>query len=97
MADRNERGLFQKGHKMPGPGRPRGSSELARFKSTIGDRLPELYQKLFEDALAGDAPSKRLILERLIPVSTAQVQEILDRLDRLEGIDNDAEVDQTTG
>lgn len=47
-------------------GRPPGSGEVARLRSAIAERLPELLAAILTRALEGDMQAARLLLERVI-------------------------------
>ena len=53
------------------PGRPKGGSDRRQIYTAIKDDIPAILKKLTEQALAGDAQSARILLERSIPVVKA--------------------------
>jgi hypothetical protein len=63
---RDNRGRFADGN-GGGPGRPKGVGRADLLKDAIGDDLPRIFDKLREQALAGDQSAIRLIVDKLIP------------------------------
>lgn len=53
------------------PGRPTGKPDRRQIYTAIKDDIPAILKKLTEQALAGDAQSARILLERSIPVVKA--------------------------
>lgn len=47
-------------------GRKPGTSEVAKLRAAIADRVPELLQSLLARALDGDVGAARLLLERTV-------------------------------
>ena len=59
-------------------GRPAGTGEVAKLRSAIADRVPELLSKLMAQALEGDTAAARLLLERAIaPLKAAEQPQAL--------------------
>lgn len=48
-------------------GRPPGSGEVGKLRAAIAARLPEILEKLAEQAAAGDVGAARLLMERVLP------------------------------
>lgn len=48
-------------------GRPPGTSAAQKLRAAIGDCVPEIIQKLTEQAKGGDVGAARLLLERVLP------------------------------
>lgn len=48
-------------------GRPPGTAKVAPLRAALAKHIPELLQKLVEQALEGDVAAARLLLERAIP------------------------------
>jgi hypothetical protein len=70
---RDAKGRFRN---APGPGRPKG----ARSKATVMaeqlllGELTDIMRAVVEKAKDGDVPAARLILDRLLPISSAKVE-----------------------
>ncbi len=60
-------------------GRPKGSGEVAKLRSAITERLPEVIEILIQRALGGDIAAAKLLLERT--VSPLRAQDIPVRID----------------
>ena len=70
---KKKRGRWLPGTSGNPAGRARGTGEVAGLRAAIADRLPELLEKLTEQALAGDVGAARLLLERAIaPLKAAE-------------------------
>ena len=59
-------GRWGKGQSGNLNGRPRGVGEVAKLRSAIAARLPEILEKLMDQALAGDTGASRLLLDRCV-------------------------------
>ena len=55
-------------------GRPVGTGELGRLRSSIAEHLPAIIDQLVSKALAGDSQAARLLLERVLPPLKPQEQ-----------------------
>ena len=47
-------------------GRPKGSGDVAKIRSAIATRIPELLEAMMQRALDGDVGAARLLLERTV-------------------------------
>lgn len=63
----NRPGRWKPGESGNPAGRRPGSGEVGRLRASIAEHVPGIIAKLAEQALAGDAASARLLLERAIP------------------------------
>jgi hypothetical protein len=68
MAERTERGTFQKGHKG-GPGRKKGSRNNASIMldKIMADEGEAVVKAVLKQAKGGDMPAAKLILDRIAP------------------------------
>lgn len=76
---------FAKGG-QPGPGRPKGSSRnltLDKIKRVVEPEVPAIMAKLVEKALEGDMAALRIVCDRVWPVQTAQLAEVMAELEEL--------------
>jgi hypothetical protein len=55
-------------------GRKPGTGEVAQIRASIAARVPEILNRLMEQALEGDTGAARLLLERAIPPLKAAEQ-----------------------
>jgi hypothetical protein len=54
-------------------GRPPGSGEIGKLRAAIRERLPDIIDRLTEQAAGGDVGAARLLLERVIsPIKAAE-------------------------
>ncbi len=60
-------------------GRPPGTGEVAKLRQAISEHVPEILDKLVQQAREGDAQAARLLLERVIPpVRPVELPALLD-------------------
>jgi hypothetical protein len=68
---------FKPGESGNAKGRPKGTRNwTAKFRDQLSDRVPEVLEKLIEQAAAGDVQAARLILERTLPTMKATEQPV---------------------
>ena len=60
-------GRWQPGQSGNPDGRPPGTGEVARLRTSIAQKLPDILAKLTELAMAGDVQAARLLIERVLP------------------------------
>jgi hypothetical protein len=67
---------FEKGKSANPGGRPKGSRSKATVMAErlLAERLDSVTKAILEKAEDGDVPAARLILDRLLPVSSAKVE-----------------------
>jgi len=53
--------------KPPPEGRPPGQSAITKLREAIGQRAPEILERMIQLALDGDVQAGKLILERYLP------------------------------
>jgi hypothetical protein len=71
-------GRWKPGESGNPAGRKPGTGEVAKIRTAIGERLPELLDKLMAQALDGDTAAARLLLERAIaPLKAAEQTQAL--------------------
>ena len=59
-------------------GRKPGTGEVAKIRAAIGERVPEILDKLMTQAMEGDTAAARLLLERAIaPLKAAEQPQAL--------------------
>lgn len=66
MARKPPSTAWQPGQSGNPAGRKPGSGEIGRLRAAIGERVPEILERMIEQALAGDVAAARLLLERAI-------------------------------
>ena len=59
-------GRWKAGESGNPAGRPPGTGDVAKLRSAIADRVPELLDKLMAQAMEGDTSAARLLLERAV-------------------------------
>lgn len=59
-------GAWKPGQSGNPRGRKPGSSEVAKLRAAIADRVPELLEAMLQRALEGDVGAARLLLERAV-------------------------------
>lgn len=59
-------GAWKPGQSGNPKGRKPGSSEVAKLRAAIADRVPELLEAMLQRALEGDVGAARLLLERAV-------------------------------
>jgi len=60
-------GRWKPGESGNPAGRRPGTGEVARLRSAIAEHVPNIIDKLVENAIAGDVGAARLLIERVIP------------------------------
>ena len=60
-------GRWKPGESGNPKGRPPGSGEVAKLRSDIAERVPDILAALIGQAVAGDTAAARLLLERVMP------------------------------
>ena len=71
-------GRWKTGESGNPKGRPKGSGEVAKLRSAIAGRVPEILDKLMRQALEGDTSAARLLLERVVaPLKAAEQPQAL--------------------
>lgn len=58
---------WQPGQSGNPAGRAPGSGEVAKLRAAISQHVPEILEKLADQAKEGDAQAARLLLERVLP------------------------------
>ncbi len=72
-------GQWQPGTSGNPAGRRPGSGEVAKLRQAIAAHVPEIIDRLVQQAREGDAQAARLLLERVIPpVKAAEQPALLD-------------------
>lgn len=59
-------GRWKPGESGNPKGRAPGTGEVAKLRAAIAGRVPEILDKLMQQALAGDTSAARLLLERAV-------------------------------
>ena len=71
-------GRWKPGESGNPAGRKPGTGEVAKIRAAIGERVPELLDKLMTQAMEGDTAAARLLLERAIaPLKAAEQPQAL--------------------
>jgi hypothetical protein len=71
-------GRWKPGESGNPAGRKPGTGEVAKIRAAIGERVPELLDKLMTQAMEGDTAAARLLLERSIaPLKAAEQPQAL--------------------
>ena len=71
-------GRWKPGESGNPAGRKPGTGEVAKIRAAIGERVPELLDKLMAQALEGDTSAARLLLERAVaPLKAAEQPQAL--------------------
>jgi hypothetical protein len=71
-------GRWKAGESGNPAGRKPGTGEVAKLRAAIGERVPELLDKLMAQALEGDTAAARLLLERAVaPLKAAEQPQAL--------------------
>ena len=71
-------GRWKPGESGNPAGRKPGTGEVAKIRAAIGERVPELLDKLMAQALEGDTAAARLLLERAVaPLKAAEQTQAL--------------------
>ena len=71
-------GRWKPGESDNPAGRKPGTGEVAKIRAAIGERVPELLDKLMAQALEGDTAAARLLLERAVaPLKAAEQTQAL--------------------
>ena len=71
-------GRWKPGESGNPAGRRPGTGEVAKIRAAIGERVPELLDKLMAQALEGDTAAARLLLERAVaPLKAAEQTQAL--------------------
>lgn len=65
--ERSNRGRWEPGKSGNPAGRPVGTGQVAHLRAAIGERVPEILEKLINQATSGDVGAARLLLERVLP------------------------------
>lgn len=65
-AKRKPPGRWKPGESGNPAGRKPGTGEVAKIRAAISERVPEILNRLIEQALSGDTGAARLLLERAI-------------------------------
>ncbi len=60
-------GRWKPGESGNPAGRPAGSNEVSRLRTAIAEHVPEIVDRLLEQAKGGDVAAARLLLERVVP------------------------------
>ena len=63
---------YQKGQSGNPRGRPRKTTTLAAFRSSVANAVPEIIKTLIELAKAGDVAAAKLLLDRAMPALKPQ-------------------------
>jgi hypothetical protein len=67
-------GRWKAGQSGNPAGRRPGTGEVAKIRAAIAERVPELLEKLMNQAIEGDTAAARLLLERAVPPLKAAEQ-----------------------
>lgn len=81
MTDAKKRppGRWKAGESGNPAGRKPGTGEVAQLRAAIANRVPELIERLLEQALEGDTAAARLLLERVVaPLKATEQAQAID-------------------
>lgn len=67
MSGTRRTGRWKPGESGNPAGRPQGTSGISKLRASVGEHIPEVIEKLAEQAKAGDTGAARLLLERVLP------------------------------
>ncbi|MDM0025928.1 DUF5681 domain-containing protein [Variovorax saccharolyticus] len=71
--------LFKPGVSGNPKGRPPGTSVVQKLRAAIGDCVPEILEKLKEQAREGDVAAARVLLERVLPpIKASDETQVID-------------------
>lgn len=70
---------FKPGQSGNPAGRPPGSGKVAALRESIAKHVPDIINKLVEQAKAGDAQAARILIERVLPpIKAAELPALID-------------------
>ena len=74
--EKKKRGKWKAGESGNPNGRPPGTGEVAKLRDSIAAHVPEIIVQLVAKAKEGDAQAARLLLERVLPPHSSQLNSL---------------------